>query len=155
MALLKPRIAMLDETDSGLDIDALKIVANGVNALVGPNMGALVITHYQRILNYVTPDFVHVFVDGRIVAGTTVPYEVPLMRASEIRTMSFTPFFNRRAGTGAAPHSGMPGRAARADVLEHEHGGLVDRQRRIVDAPVQVGVVLEDDGAAPVGEQLR
>jgi Fe-S cluster assembly ATP-binding protein len=68
MAMLKPRIAVLDETDSGLDIDALKIVANGVNALAGPEMGALVITHYQRILNYVTPDFVHVFVDGRIVA---------------------------------------------------------------------------------------
>ena len=68
MAMLKPRIAVLDETDSGLDIDALKIVANGVNSLVGPEMGALVITHYQRILNYVTPDFVHVFVDGRIVA---------------------------------------------------------------------------------------
>jgi Fe-S cluster assembly ATP-binding protein len=67
MAMLKPKIAVLDETDSGLDIDALKIVANGVNALVGPNTGALVITHYQRILNYVTPDFVHVFVDGRIV----------------------------------------------------------------------------------------
>ena len=68
MAVLKPRIAILDETDSGLDIDALRIVANGVNDLVGPEMGALVITHYQRILNYVTPDFVHVFVDGRIVA---------------------------------------------------------------------------------------
>ncbi len=67
MALLKPRIAVLDETDSGLDIDALKIVAGGVNELVGPDMGALVITHYQRILNYVSPDFVHVFVDGRIV----------------------------------------------------------------------------------------
>jgi len=67
MALLKPRIAILDETDSGLDIDALRIVAKGVNQLVGPDMGALVITHYQRILNYVTPDFVHVFVDGRIV----------------------------------------------------------------------------------------
>ena len=58
---------MLDETDSGLDIDALKIVANGVSDLVGPEMGALVITHYQRILNYVKPDFVHVFVDGTIV----------------------------------------------------------------------------------------
>jgi Fe-S cluster assembly ATP-binding protein len=68
MAMLKPRIAILDETDSGLDIDALKIVANGVNDLAGPDMGALVITHYQRILNYVSPDFVHVFVDGRIVA---------------------------------------------------------------------------------------
>jgi Fe-S cluster assembly ATP-binding protein len=68
MAMLTPRIAILDETDSGLDIDALRIVAGGVNELVGPGMGALVITHYQRILNYVTPDFVHVFVDGRIVA---------------------------------------------------------------------------------------
>jgi Fe-S cluster assembly ATP-binding protein len=67
MALLKPRIAVLDETDSGLDIDALKIVAGGVKSLVGPEMGALVITHYQRILNYITPDFVHVFVGGRIV----------------------------------------------------------------------------------------
>jgi Fe-S cluster assembly ATP-binding protein len=67
MAMLKPRIAVLDETDSGLDIDALKIVAGGVKELVGPEMGALVITHYQRILNYIEPDFVHVFVDGRIV----------------------------------------------------------------------------------------
>jgi len=67
MAMLKPRIAVLDETDSGLDIDALKIVASGVKELVGPEMGALVITHYQRILNYVKPDFVHVFVNGRIV----------------------------------------------------------------------------------------
>ena len=69
MALLKPRIAILDETDSGLDIDALKIVAKGVNSLVGPDMGAVVITHYQRILNYITPDHVHVFVDGGIVAS--------------------------------------------------------------------------------------
>jgi Fe-S cluster assembly ATP-binding protein len=69
MAMLKPRIAILDETDSGLDIDALRIVAEGVNTLVGPDMGALVITHYQRILNYVTPDHVHVFVDGRVVAS--------------------------------------------------------------------------------------
>jgi Fe-S cluster assembly ATP-binding protein len=67
MALLQPKIAILDETDSGLDIDALRIVANGVNELVTAEMGALVITHYQRILNYVKPDFVHVFVDGRIV----------------------------------------------------------------------------------------
>jgi Fe-S cluster assembly ATP-binding protein len=67
MAMLKPRIAVLDETDSGLDIDALKVVAGGVKELVGPEMGALVITHYQRILNYIEPDHVHVFVDGRIV----------------------------------------------------------------------------------------
>jgi Fe-S cluster assembly ATP-binding protein len=68
MAMLKPRIAVLDETDSGLDIDALRIVAAGVRSLVSPEMGALVITHYQRILSYIEPDFVHVFVDGRIVA---------------------------------------------------------------------------------------
>jgi len=67
MAMLKPRIAVLDETDSGLDIDALRVVADGVQDLVGPEMGALVITHYQRILNHITPDFVHVFVNGRIV----------------------------------------------------------------------------------------
>jgi Fe-S cluster assembly ATP-binding protein len=67
MAMLKPRIAVLDETDSGLDIDALRVVADGVQELVGPEMGALVITHYQRILNHITPDFVHVFVGGRIV----------------------------------------------------------------------------------------
>jgi Fe-S cluster assembly ATP-binding protein len=66
MALLQP---ILDETDSGLDIDALRIVANGVNELVSAEMGALVITHYQRILNYVTPDHVHVFVGGKIVAS--------------------------------------------------------------------------------------
>jgi Fe-S cluster assembly ATP-binding protein len=68
LAMLKPSIAILDETDTGLDIDALRVVAIGVNTLVGPDMGALLITHYQRILNYVRPDFVHVFTDGRIVA---------------------------------------------------------------------------------------
>jgi Fe-S cluster assembly ATP-binding protein len=67
LAMLKPRIAILDETDSGLDIDAVRIVASGVNELVGPDMGALVITHYQRILTFIEPDFVHVMVDGRIV----------------------------------------------------------------------------------------
>jgi Fe-S cluster assembly ATP-binding protein len=67
MAMLNPLIAVLDETDSGLYIDALKTVANGVSELVGEETGALLITHYQRILNYVKPDFVHVFVDGRIV----------------------------------------------------------------------------------------
>jgi Fe-S cluster assembly ATP-binding protein len=68
MAMLRPRIAVLDETDSGLDIDALKVVAAGVKKLVGPETGAVVITHYQRILNHIAPDFVHVFVGGRIVA---------------------------------------------------------------------------------------
>ena len=67
MAMLKPEIAILDETDSGLDIDALKTVADGINALRGPELGVLLITHYQRILDYVKPDIVHVFYDGRIV----------------------------------------------------------------------------------------
>jgi Fe-S cluster assembly ATP-binding protein len=67
MAVLEPRIAILDETDSGLDIDALRVVSEGVNALKGPNLGVLVITHYQRILNYVQPQFVHVMYKGRIV----------------------------------------------------------------------------------------
>jgi Fe-S cluster assembly ATP-binding protein len=67
MAVLEPQIAILDETDSGLDIDALRVVSEGVNLLRGPNLGLLVITHYQRILNYIKPDFVHVLVDGRIV----------------------------------------------------------------------------------------
>jgi Fe-S cluster assembly ATP-binding protein len=67
MAMLQPKYAILDETDSGLDIDALRIVADGVNALLGPEMGVLVITHYQRLLNYIKPDFVHVLVNGKIV----------------------------------------------------------------------------------------
>ncbi|HMU93771.1 MAG TPA: Fe-S cluster assembly ATPase SufC [Anaerolineales bacterium] len=67
MATLKPRFAVLDETDSGLDIDALRIVSEGVNALSGPELGVLVITHYQRLLNYIKPHFVHVMMNGRIV----------------------------------------------------------------------------------------
>jgi Fe-S cluster assembly ATP-binding protein len=67
MAMLEPRLAILDETDSGLDIDALKTVAKGVNKLKGPHNATLVITHYQRLLDYIVPDFVHVLYDGRIV----------------------------------------------------------------------------------------
>jgi Fe-S cluster assembly ATP-binding protein len=67
MAVLEPRLAVLDETDSGLDIDALKIVSNGVNALRSPKRSMIVVTHYQRLLNYIVPDFVHVLQDGRIV----------------------------------------------------------------------------------------
>ncbi|MBJ7252046.1 MAG: Fe-S cluster assembly ATPase SufC [Acetobacteraceae bacterium] len=67
MALLEPKLAILDETDSGLDIDALKIVADGVNAMRGPDFSALVITHYQRLLDYIVPDRVHVLIGGRIV----------------------------------------------------------------------------------------
>jgi len=67
MAMLKPSYAILDETDSGLDIDALRVVSAGVNAQRGPNLGVLVITHYQRLLDYIVPDYVHVMVEGRIV----------------------------------------------------------------------------------------
>jgi len=67
MAVLNPRLAILDETDSGLDIDAMKIVSKGVNSLRSPDRGILVVTHYQRLLNYIVPDFVHVLRDGRIV----------------------------------------------------------------------------------------
>ena len=67
MATLKPEIAILDETDSGLDIDALRVVADGVNALMGPELGVLVITHYQRLLNYIKPHYVHIMLGGKIV----------------------------------------------------------------------------------------
>jgi Fe-S cluster assembly ATP-binding protein len=67
MAILNPTLAVLDETDSGLDIDALKTVASGINTLRSPARGMLLITHYQRILNYITPEYVHVLVDGRVV----------------------------------------------------------------------------------------
>ncbi len=67
MAMLQPQIAVLDETDSGLDIDALRIVSEGVNELMSPELGVLVITHYQRILNYIRPEHVHILVGGRVV----------------------------------------------------------------------------------------
>jgi Fe-S cluster assembly ATP-binding protein len=67
MALLEPRMAVLDETDSGLDIDALKVVSEGVNALAGPGMGVLLITHYQRLLNFIKPQHVHIMMAGRVV----------------------------------------------------------------------------------------
>ena len=78
MAMLEPKLAILDETDSGLDIDALRIVANGVNKLKNENNAVLVITHYQRLLDYIIPDFVHVLVDGKIVksGGKELAYEL-------------------------------------------------------------------------------
>jgi Fe-S cluster assembly ATP-binding protein len=78
MAMLEPTMAVLDETDSGLDIDALKIVSEGVNALRGPNLGVLIITHYQRILNYITPDVVHVMYKGQIIrsGGADLAHEL-------------------------------------------------------------------------------
>jgi len=86
IAMLRPKIAILDETDSGLDIDALRIVADGVNSLVGPEMGALVITHYSRLLRYIKPQHVHVLVDGRIVrsGGPEV--------ADELERDGYTPY---------------------------------------------------------------
>jgi Fe-S cluster assembly ATP-binding protein len=71
MAMLDPKVAILDETDSGLDIDALRIVANGVNKLRGKDKAFIVITHYQRLLDYIVPDFVHVLYNGRIVKSGT------------------------------------------------------------------------------------
>lgn len=78
MAMLEPKLAILDETDSGLDIDALRIVANGVNRLRRPNNSFLIITHYQRLLDYIVPDVVHVLYDGRIVktAGKELAIEL-------------------------------------------------------------------------------
>jgi Fe-S cluster assembly ATP-binding protein len=67
MMMLEPEFAVMDETDSGLDIDALKVVSRGVNELRGPGLGILIITHYERILRYINPDFVHILVDGKIV----------------------------------------------------------------------------------------
>jgi Fe-S cluster assembly ATP-binding protein len=95
MAMLKPRMAVLDETDSGLDIDALRVVAGGVKALIGPEMGALVITHYQRILDYITPDHVHVFVDGRIVKSGGADL------AKELEADGYDPFIPATAGAEA------------------------------------------------------
>ena len=69
MAMLEQKIAVMDDTDSGLDIDALRVVAEGVNSQLGPNLGVLVITHYQRLLEYIKPGFVHVMLNGRIVAN--------------------------------------------------------------------------------------
>jgi Fe-S cluster assembly ATP-binding protein len=71
LAMLEPAFAVLDETDSGLDIDALKVVAKGVNTLRGPDIGILLITHYQRLLNYIIPDYVHVMYEGQIVRSGT------------------------------------------------------------------------------------
>jgi Fe-S cluster assembly ATP-binding protein len=86
MAILKPEMAILDETDSGLDIDALRIVSDGVNTLVGPEMGALVITHYSRLLKYIKPDHIHVLVGGRIVRSGGAEL------ADELERDGYTPY---------------------------------------------------------------
>ena len=86
LAVLQPEIAILDETDSGLDIDSLKIVAKGVNTLIGPERGFLIITHYQRILNYITPDRIHIMVKGKIVksGGKELAHELEAKGYDEI-----------------------------------------------------------------------
>ena len=94
MAVLEPQMAILDETDSGLDIDALRIVAEGVNAMLNPNLGVLLITHYQRLLNYIKPDVVHVLAQGRIVksGGKDLALRLeeegygPILREAGLRT---------------------------------------------------------------------
>ncbi len=86
MALLKPSLAVLDETDSGLDIDALRTVAEGINRLRGPDLGILLITHYQRLLDYIEPDFIHVLVDGRIVRSGSKEL------AHELETTGYAPY---------------------------------------------------------------
>ena len=78
MAVLEPKLALLDETDSGLDIDALKIVANGVNEMKNDARATIVVTHYQRLLNYIVPDFVHVIIDGKIVKSGDKNLELEL-----------------------------------------------------------------------------
>jgi Fe-S cluster assembly ATP-binding protein len=87
MAMLEPKIAVLDETDSGLDIDALRVVADGVNNLIGPQLGVLMITHYQRLLNYIKPQFVHVFYNGCVVrsGGPELALELEAKGYQEIR----------------------------------------------------------------------
>jgi Fe-S cluster assembly ATP-binding protein len=87
MALLEPTMAILDETDSGLDIDALRVVSEGVNALAGPEMGVLLITHYQRLLNYIKPHFVHIMMDGRIVqeGGPELAHELEALGYEKLR----------------------------------------------------------------------
>jgi Fe-S cluster assembly ATP-binding protein len=89
MAVLQPKIAIMDETDSGLDIDALRIVATGVNRLVGPDLGVLIITHYKRILDYIQPQHIHILMDGRIVESGG-----PDM-ADVLETSGYKPFFEK------------------------------------------------------------
>src|SRR5687767_12206980 len=89
LALLEPQMAILDETDSGLDIDALKVVSEGVNNLAGPEVGMLLITHYQRLLNFIKPDFVHIMTDGRVVesGGPELAHELEAKGYEGLRSL--------------------------------------------------------------------
>ena len=106
MAILKPKIAMLDEPDSGLDIDAVRVVADGVTSLKGPEMGVLLVTHYQRILNFVKPDFVHVMIDGKIVqsGGPELAYELEAKGYDWLRTDLGLPPAEDTDDAEEAPH---------------------------------------------------
>ena len=102
MAMLEPRIAVLDETDSGLDIDALKVVAEGVNRLRSPDRSFVVVTHYQRLLDHIVPDVVHVLVDGRIVRSGGKELALELERHGYAR-------FGAKETTGATRAAARPG----------------------------------------------
>jgi Fe-S cluster assembly ATP-binding protein len=102
MAVMQPRLAVLDETDSGLDIDALRIIASGVNALRGPERSMIVITHYQRLLDYIKPDFVHVLVDGRIVESGDHTL------ALHLEDHGYADFVNHDLDASGRPLSGAP-----------------------------------------------
>jgi Fe-S cluster assembly ATP-binding protein len=102
MAVMQPRLAVLDETDSGLDIDALRIIASGVNALRGPERSMIVITHYQRLLDYIKPDFVHVLVDGRIVESGDHTL------ALHLEDHGYADFVNHDLDASGRPLSGDP-----------------------------------------------
>ncbi len=115
LGVLRPQIAILDETDSGLDIDALRTVAEGVEGLRGPDLGVLLITHYQRILNYITPDFVHVMYQGRIIksGGADLAVEIEAKGYDWI----ISELGEDAAGTDAAPE---PSPAERAFAEQHQ-----------------------------------
>ena len=114
MAVLEPEMAILDETDSGLDIDALRIVAEGVNAMLNPNLGVLLITHYQRLLNYITPDFVHVLAQGKIITSGGKDLALRLEDEGYGPVLPRERLRDRAARRGAARPAGTGRRRARS-----------------------------------------
>jgi Fe-S cluster assembly ATP-binding protein len=123
MAMLRPRIAMLDEPDSGLDIDAVRIVAEGINRLRGPERGILLVTHYQRILNYVKPDFVHVMIDGRVVrsGGPELAQELEAQGYDWLKTDYMDEVEVEGQTEGRAQAQTQAQTQAQAEVAEHDH----------------------------------